>query len=324
MNTLKRFWTAAAAAVTVTAILLFAALWTGRSMRSNEGTAAEPIRILCFKRADDNEADTSDVWQQIYRGLRDAIGGDTNYTISVYTYDDYLTLTDRIACALLIKPDVVLLPAGDGGSYAARFSELDALGIGYILFDGKDWPGTNRLGFITSDNWAAGYTALEVLAGCTDDPLQIGLIGTGFPSRSLRDRENSFREAAAKRKGSVIVEEVHPVNAGSLLETIEGVRALLTRSPQINALFCSDSIAGQAAAEVLREFGRTDAVHLVCFDTNEYILHAIEDGTIDATLMQRTYDMGRLCLQVLEDPAGPKEHLIDCVVITKNNLGLAR
>ncbi len=305
------------------AIMLLAALLAGCSVRPGTASDAQPLRILCFMKT---EGDTSDVWRQIYNGLRDAIGKSSKYTISVYTYDEtnYLTQLDRISCALLIKPDVVLLSSGRSDEFAARLSELDDAGIGYIILDGKDLPGTNRLGFISSDNLAAGFRALEVLADRTGAPLRIGLVNAGYHSQSVNDREDSFRSAVAMRPNSVIVDEVSAASQGSLLENIENVQSLLERNPQINALFCSDSVAGQAAADVLRESGLSGTVHLVCFDTNEFILSAIEDGVIDATMMQKTYGMGQLCLEILENPDGPKIYHTECAVITRDNLETAR
>ena len=304
-------------------IVLLVVSVTGCAERSGENIDVKPTRILCFMK---NEGDSTDVWRQIYYGLRDAVGENSQYKISVYIYDEAnnLTQTDRITCALLIRPDVVLLRASSWDGFIERLTELDDAYIRYIIFDGKDLPETNRLGFISSDNWAAGYQALEVLMNLIKAPLQIGLVNAGFHSQSVTEREESFRNAVMEQENCEIVKYISSKNQGSLLENIENVQMMLEENPGINALFCSDSVAGQAAADVVRELGLADTIQIVCFDTNEYILDAVESGLIDAAIMQSTYNMGQLCLQVLENPDGPKTYYTDCVIISKDNLELAR
>jgi len=80
--------------------------------------------------------------------------------------------------------------------------------------------------------------------------------------------------------------------------TATAVVAMLQAHPDINIVGSINAV-GAGVASALRQTNKVGKVKAVLFDITEPILAALDDGTADSTLVQRTYMMTYLGVKML-------------------------
>ena len=82
--------------------------------------------------------------------------------------------------------------------------------------------------------------------------------------------------------------------------TTDAVVAMLQANPDIN-LIGSINAVGAGVASALRQTNNVGKIKAVTFDITEPIIAALEDGSVSATMVQRTYMMTFVGVQMLYD-----------------------
>jgi ribose transport system substrate-binding protein len=164
-----------------------------------------------------------------------------------------------------------------------------------------------------------GQYACKVMAGKGELAIIQGQLGT----TPELDRDRGLNEALANCPEIKIVAK-QPSQTWMQEEGFSIAMDMLVRHPYINAFFGrADALAlGAARAVKLANVGRK--VWIFGFDGEAAGLEAVRDGTLDATMTQKTEGMGKLALDsALDLIAGkqlPKEQLQEAVLTTKENV----
>jgi ribose transport system substrate-binding protein len=151
---------------------------------------------------------------------------------------------------------------------------------------------------------------------------------------SLTDANTPVRQAAieavvAKYPGVKIIQTVGDVTTeGKAREKIES--ALVARGEEIDGIVCTGYTTTVAAAVLLTEHNRRPGAKMIRFvglDTDDRVLAAIREGTIDATVAQNPYGHGYISCAILDlllKGWQPKQtyQFVDSgsVVVTKSNI----
>lgn len=100
------------------------------------------------------------------------------------------------------------------------------------------------------------------------------------------------------------------VHSPALLDMrgISAVTAMLQANPDMN-LVASINATGAGVAAALRQTNNVGKVKAVLFDITDPILQAVDDGSVDSTLVQRTYMMAYLGLRLLFTANHPTKYL---------------
>jgi ribose transport system substrate-binding protein len=80
----------------------------------------------------------------------------------------------------------------------------------------------------------------------------------------------------------------------------DATAAMIQGHPEMN-LVTSINATGAGVAAAIRQTGKVGEVHAVVFDVTDPILNAVKDGTVDATIAQRTYLFTYLAVKLLHD-----------------------
>jgi ribose transport system substrate-binding protein len=100
---------------------------------------------------------------------------------------------------------------------------------------------------------------------------------------------------------------------------------MLQRFPNINAFFGRADALALGAAHAVKVANVGTKVWIFGFDGDVAGLKAVRDGTLDATMTQKTQFMGKLALDsaldLIDGKQLPKEQLQEAVLTTKENVG---
>jgi ribose transport system substrate-binding protein len=179
----------------------------------------------------------------------------------------------------------------------------DAMSKGILVttFD-ADSPASERLIYIGTDNKTAGSVQGETLAALIGGAGQVAIITGGTAAPNLNERIDGLTEALGAFPDIEIVETVaseEDFNRGlSISET------LLRARPDLAGIACMSATGGPTLAQVIQgpEFAdRIGVLQIVAFDDLQEVLDAIDGGIVQATMVQRPVQMGRLAVQWSND-----------------------
>ena len=183
-----------------------------------------------------------------------------------------------------------------------------------------DAPGDT---FIATDSVAAARTlgeyACKVMGGKGNLAIIQGQLGT----TPQVDREKGFGDARANCSGIKVVAE-QPSKMWMQDEGFAIAQDMLQRYPDINAFFGRADALALGAAHAVKVANVGQKVWIFGFDGDVAGLKAVRDGTLDATMTQKTQYMGKLALdsalELAEGKQLPKEQLQEAVLTTKENV----
>lgn len=217
---------------------------------------------------------------------------------------------------------LIYIPAGATAA-GVPVKAAKAAGIPVVNVDrnAPDAPGDT---FIATDSVSAARTLGEFVAKQTGGKGSVAIIQGQIGTTPEMDRDKGFNEALAKNPGLKVVGK-QASKGWAQDEGFAIAQDMLQRFPDITVFFGrADALAlGAAQAVKVANVGRK--VMIVGFDGDTAGLKAVRDGTLDATMTQRTQAMGRLALQSALDLIGgkqlPKEQLQEATLTTKENVG---
>lgn len=198
-------------------------------------------------------------------------------------------------------------------------------GIPVVIFDSDldGAPGTDFVSFVATDNRAAGAAAGAHLARLLGGAGRVVVLRYQVGSASTEAREAGFLEAVRAAGLEVLVDNRYAgatvgeakttaLNLGDLLRTADGV-------------FCSNESATAGMVQALQQLGRLGRVRFVGFDSSPPLVQALQDGGIDALVVQDPARMGELAVRhlhaALRGEAVPPVVDTGAVLATRANLG---
>jgi ribose transport system substrate-binding protein len=266
----------------------------------------------------------SDYWQMVSSGVK-AAAKEFNIQISM-TGPLFETDTDEqirnLNDVLAAKPDAVILAATDAVKLAPMAKKIKESGIKLILIDSLI-DGAEGDSLIATNHVEAGKKIGMSLAGLRNGgPTKVLALCDSKSALSEQEREKGFKEAIASLGG---VE-----NAGTFYfdstedAAYEQVKKLLSLFPDVQGIAGLDEEATLGAARALKEYKRTDHVKLVGFDNSIYQVKLLEEGRLQATIVQKPFNMGYLSVETaVKDLNGIKVEpitMMEALVITKANM----
>jgi ribose transport system substrate-binding protein len=193
----------------------------------------------------------------------------------------------------------IAISATDDTGLKGVVDEAMKAGIKVITFD-ADAPSTSRLCYVGTNNRAAGGTAGEEmvrLLGSKGGKVALLLATLGAPN--LLERAEEFQKAFKQAGAQYNVVAVEGFET-DLAEAVNKTEALLQTYPDMAGFFGVSAYGGPAAATVIKEQKKVGKVLVCGFDDLEETLEAIRDGSMQFTLVQKTFNMGWLSVEKLK------------------------
>ena len=192
------------------------------------------------------------------------------------------------------RPAGILVAALQPDAITAAINKAIEAGIPVVTVD-TDAPNSKRMTYLGTDNYSAGVTMGKRMAEITGGNGKIGL--ASVPGQfNLEERIRGIRDVVKSNPGMSLVTVVDDKNDDSATAT--AVVAMLQAHPEINVVGSINAV-GAGVASALRQTQKVGKVKAVLFDITEPILAAVADGSVDSTLVQRTYMMSYVGMKLL-------------------------
>ena len=248
----------------------------------------------------------SEFFNWCYAGMRDAakaIGPHVKVELQGPAEWD-ATLEARAVDQLVARQvDGILVTAGDAATLVPSINRAIDRDIPVVTFD-SDAPDSNRLAFVGTNNYAAGYRAGETMVEWLDGEGHIGV--STFPGPDhLRQRVDGFRTAIEDAGADIEVSVVN--DEGDVAKAETQLTALLQANPDINGIFGAHGNPGPGAASAVNTLNMGDQVDIMAFDFGMPVIELIEKGEIRGTVGQNPYLMGYMAMLLAYSANHPTE-----------------
>lgn len=214
---------------------------------------------------------------------------------------------------------IILIPV-DADALVPSVEKAEDAGIPVVVVDGP--VNTDKVtSYIATDNEAGGKLAMETLIELMGGEGKAVVVNAlaGIPSN---DGRGIGAEAAAKEHEGI--EMLETLRGGDQAAALQNAENMLTANADVAGIFSAYDRGAIGVSQALINAGLDGKVHHVAFDAAADEIGYLEDGVIDALIVQQPYEMGRLAVEYINKTiAGeevPKETATDVVVVTKDNM----
>lgn len=266
----------------------------------------------------------SDYWQMVSTGVKAAAKEfDVNIDITgPISETDTAGQIRNLDEALLKKPDAIILAATDYDRLTPNAQKIKESGTKLILIDSPIHTHVEA-SLIATDNTEAGRKAGLILTGGRNGKLnKVMTLSSRSGSLAEKGRKDGFKETIADSPG---VEYAGNYEFdGTEDAAYDLVKNLLSMYPDIQGIAGLNESATLGAARAVKEKRWTDKIKIVGFDSSIYQIKLLEEGILQATIVQKPFNMGYLSVETAVQAlngikVNPKVN-IDAVVITKENM----
>ena len=199
--------------------------------------------------------------------------------------------------------------------YENNASAIDAAaeaGVKVVAIDSSVASGMVST-YIGTDNHAAGRMAAQAALDGVEGQLTVGLVNYDISSANGQERELGARELLGESGRAEVVAVINTLaEAGQAQKDAE---AMLREHPEINVLIAFNEPTSVGAAYAVDSLDLSESVFLVGFDSNVATVDGLQDGCVDALIVQNPYAMGYLGVEsaykLLSDGGEELETVVD-------------
>jgi len=269
------------------------------------------------------KASGSKFWQTVFAGAKVAAN---EYNIDLQlsapeSEKDYEAQNKMMEKAIEDKVDAIVFSACDFDNSVEIAERAIDSGIPIIIIDSQ--INTDKvLCTIGTNNVEAGRMAGRTLIEYMNGQAKVGVINFEKGSANAMQREQGFIESLKGHNEMVITDIRYSFsNAESPRKaTID----MLKDHPDINAIAAFNEWTTIGVANAINELGLKDSITVVGFDNNPESIKMLEDGVIDALIVQNPFAMGYLGVQYAIQAIQNKNNFEDIdtgtVVINRENM----
>ena len=207
---------------------------------------------------------------------------------------DMQAMVASLELAIARKPGGLVVVGFEDALVPVIDKAVDA-GIPVVTVD-ADLPASKRCAFVGTGNRNAGYQGGLKLADLIGGKGKVALL-TKTGQSNLNERVDGYRAALAKFDGIQIV-GVENTESDSAKAT-QVASLLLQRHQDLAGIACVEAAGGAGAATAVREAGKAGKVKIVAMDRGNAVLRYVEQGVIDATVVQQTALMPVYAVMIL-------------------------
>lgn len=195
------------------------------------------------------------------------------------------------------KPNGILISPADADSLKPGIDRAMDAGIPVITVD-TDSPASKRLCYVGTANYESGLVVGTLMAKALGGKGKVGISNLSG-QWNLEERERGVKDALKAYPGIQYVQTVNDRADDQIAVTRN--REMISANPDIAGICGLNAASGPGIAKAVIESGKKGQIKIVCFDRNEDMLNYIKDGTIEASVAQKTHLMAALALQMLYD-----------------------
>ena len=266
----------------------------------------------------------TEFWLSVFAGA-EAAATEYNIELSITgpeTEEDYETQNRMVADAVADGAEALVFSAIDYENNAAAIDAAAESGVRIVAIDSNVDSSAVQT-YIGTDNYAAGQMAAQAALDGVEEQLTVGIVNY-VSSANGQERErgavDAFEQSGRARVAAVINTLAEAARAQA------DTAAMLAEHPEINVLLAFNEPTSVGAADAVEGMGLAEEVFLVGFDSNVATIDGLQDGTVDALIVQNPYAMGYLGVEsayrLLSGQGGSPEATVDTStrIVNRDNM----
>ena len=235
----------------------------------------------------------TEFWLSVFAGAQ-AAAAEYNVELDISgpeTEEDYETQNRMVAEAVDAGAEALVFSAIDYENNAAAIDAAAAAGVRIVAI-GSNVDSAAVQTYIGTDNYAAGQMAAQAALDAVDGELTVGIVNYDISSANGQERERGARDLFEESGRAQVAARINTLaEAGRAQADTE---ELLRAHPDINVLLAFNEPTSVGAAAAVAAQDLSDAVFLVGFDSNLATVEGLQNGSVDALIVQNPYAMGYL------------------------------
>ena len=235
----------------------------------------------------------TEFWLSVFAGA-EAAATEYNLKLTITgpeTEEDYEAQNRMVADAVAAGAEALVFSAIDYENNASAIDDAARAGVKIVAIDSSvasEMVST----YIGTDNYAAGRMAAQAALERVEGELTVGIVNYDISSANGQEREHGAVDLLQESGRAEVAAVINTLaEAGQAKEDTE---AMLAEHPEINVLLAFNEPTSVGAAEAVKELGLSESVFLVGFDSNVATVDGLQDGCVDALVVQNPYAMGYL------------------------------
>jgi ribose transport system substrate-binding protein len=217
--------------------------------------------------------------------------------------------------------DVLIVAANDYKGVAPAVDRAVSRGLPVINIDAEvDSPKVKS--FIGIDNVEAGRQAAMRLAELIGQRGQVAVMSFGAGPLNGEQRRQGVLEVLKRRPNIEVVAVDHCYSVGT--SCAEVTRSWVERFPKLQGIVALNAVSSLGVAREMERLGLGGKVKLVTFDSTPEEVELLQEGVIQATIVQNPFSMGYLgvkhAVDVLEGRKVPARTDTGTKVIDRENM----
>ena len=235
-------------------------------------------------------------WNAVFTGAQ-AAATEYNIELTVTAPDDEEDFEGQNALienAVEEGAKAIIFSAIDYEANAAAIDAAAQAGVLIINIDSQV-NSDHVSAYIGVDNYGAGRMAAQSALDGVSGQLRVGLVNYEVNGANGRDRAAGARDAFQESGRAEVIATVqtHPNSEDARRDVLE----MLRDHPEINVLVALNEPIGVGTARAVHQMQRADDLWLVAFDSNGETVDALQNGAVDALIVQNSYSMGYFGVQ---------------------------
>lgn len=235
----------------------------------------------------------TEFWLSVFAGA-EAAATEYNLKLTITgpeTEEDYEAQNRMVADAVAAGAEALVFSAIDYENNASAIDDAARAGVKIVAIDSSvasEMVST----YIGTDNYAAGRMAAQAALERVEGELTVGIVNYDISSANGQEREHGAVDLLQESGRAEVAAVINTLaEAGQAKEDTE---AMLAVHPEINVLLAFNEPTSVGAAEAVSALGLSESVFLVGFDSNVVTVDGLQEGSVDALVVQNPYAMGYL------------------------------
>lgn len=267
----------------------------------------------------------TEFWLSVFAGA-EAAATEYNVKLTIVgpeTEEDYETQNRMVAQAVADGAEALVFSAIDYENNAVAIDDAADQGVRIVAIDSNvDSSAVST--YIGTDNYAAGQMAARAALERVEGELKVGIINYDISSANGQERQRGAADIFQESGRAELVAVINTLAEAGQAQ--EDTAALLKKHPEINVLLAFNEPTSVGAAEAVENLGLSEQVFLVGFDSNVITIDGLQEGSVDALVVQNPYAMGYLGVEsaykLLSGQSGELEQTVDTStqIVDRENL----
>lgn len=267
----------------------------------------------------------TEFWLSVFAGA-EAAATEYNVKLTIVgpeTEEDYETQNRMVAQAVADGAEALVFSAIDYENNAVAIDDAAGQGVRIVAIDSNvDSSAVST--YIGTDNYAAGQMAARAALERVEGEMKVGIINYDISSANGQERQRGAADIFQESGRAELVAVINTLAEAGQAQ--EDTAALLKKYPEINVLLAFNEPTSVGAAEAVENLGLSEQVFLVGFDSNVITIDGLQEGSVDALVVQNPYAMGYLGVEsaykLLSGQSGELEQTVDTStqIVDRENL----